>query len=373
MRIGIDARFFGSTGKGLGRYTQRLVENLEKTDYENQYFIFLRKENFEEYQPKNPNFHRVMADFRWYTFSEQINMPRILNKYNLDLVHFPHFNVPILYRKKFIITIHDLILIHFPTVKNTTLNPFFYWFKFAAYKLAIWLAIRRAAKVVAVSNFTKNDILQHYKIPEDKICVTYEASDTQTAEIRNNSEAIFKKYGIMKPYIMYVGNAYPHKNLEALILAFGEIKKVKANLKLVLVGKEDYFYARLKKFAQAKKIDGVIFAGFVPDSDLHTIYRNAELYVFASLYEGFGIPPLEAMARGIPVASSDHECMKEVLGENVYYFDAKKPENIARAVIVLMDDKVLQENLVQKGYEQIKKYSWQKMAEETLEIYNCCM
>ena len=96
MRIGIDARFFGSIGKGLGRYTQKLIENLEKTDNENQYVVFLRKENFDEYQPKNKNFQKVLADYQWYTFAEQIKMPLLLNKFNLDLVHFPHFNVPFL-------------------------------------------------------------------------------------------------------------------------------------------------------------------------------------------------------------------------------------------------------------------------------------
>ena len=118
MLIGIDARFYGSIGKGLGRYTQKLIENLEKTDQENRYVVFLRKENFDEYQPQNPNFKKVLADYRWYSFAEQLFFPRLLRKYNFDFVHFPHFNVPLLYRKKFIMTIHDLILIHFPTHRS---------------------------------------------------------------------------------------------------------------------------------------------------------------------------------------------------------------------------------------------------------------
>ena len=130
MKIGIDARFFGSIGKGLGRYTQKLIENLEKIDNENQYVVFLRKENFDEYQPRNKKFQKVLANYQWYTFSEQIKMPLLLNKFNIDLVHFPHFNVPFFYRKKFVVTIHDLILLEFPTVRGTTLNPFFYKIKF---------------------------------------------------------------------------------------------------------------------------------------------------------------------------------------------------------------------------------------------------
>jgi glycosyltransferase involved in cell wall biosynthesis len=371
MRIGIDARFFGPLGKGLGRYTQKLIENLEKISAtgEDQYFIFLRKENFEEYQPKNKNFQKVLADYRWYSVSEQINMPRVLNKYDLDLVHFPHFNVPLFYRKKFIITIHDLILLHFPTIKSTTLNPLWYWIKFLAYKLVINSAIERADKIIAVSNFTKNDILKHYNISEDKITVTYEAVDeTATFIDAEKDEKILKKYGIIKPYILYVGNAYPHKNLEALILAFEEIN-AEVNLCLVLVGKEDYFYRRLKDKTGKEKIGNIIFTNFVPDEELDIIYKNSLFYIFPSLYEGFGLPPVESMIRGVPVASSDHPCMKEILGENAYFFNAKKKENIAKAILELSDDKGLREKLSADGYKWAKRYSWKKMAEETLKEY----
>lgn len=375
MRIGIDARFFGAIGKGLGRYTQKLIENLEKADKTNQYFIFFRQENFNDYIPRNKNFHKILADYRWYTFSEQINMPRLLNKYNLDLVHFPHFNVPLFYQKPFIITIHDLILLHFPTIRGTTLSPLFYRLKYAAYKIVIRSAIKRAKKIIAVSNFTREDILKSYNVAEDKISVTYEACDL-TGEIKEigkigniGDDIILKKYGIIKPYLLYVGNAYPHKNLEALALAF-EIFNKDNGCQLVLVGKEDYFYQRLKKFAESRKIKDIIFAGFVPDGELDAVYKYSSLYVFPSLYEGFGLPPLEAMARGIPVASSDHPCMKEILQNSAYYFDASRPENIAKAIGILLNNRGLREELVKKGYEQVKKYSWKKMARETLSIYS---
>lgn len=369
MRIGIDARFYGSVGKGLGRYTQKLIENLEMADGRNQYFIFLKKENFEEYQPKNKNFKKVLADYHWYTFSEQINMPKILNKYNLDLVHFPHFNVPLFYHGKFIITIHDLILIHFPTIRGTTLNPLFYWMKFLAYRIVIRSAIKRAKKIIAVSNFTKKDILGNYKIPKNKIKITYEACDNYCKALSENDEKILHRYGIIKPFLLYVGNAYPHKNLERLILAFNKINKIKKDLKLVLAGKEDYFYRRLKELAKKKNIKNIIFAGFVLDRDLDSFYRQASLYVFPSLYEGFGLPPLEAMANGTPVVSSNHPCMREVLEDSAYYFNARKSDEIAKAIIKASDDKELRNKLIAKGYEQIKKYSWKKMAEETLETY----
>jgi glycosyltransferase involved in cell wall biosynthesis len=375
MKIGIDARFFGSLGKGLGRYTQKLIENLEKISARggpasgggHQYFVFLRKENFNDYQPKNKNFQKVLSDYPWYSFSEQVNMPRILNKYKLDLVHFPHFNVPLLYRKKFIITIHDLILLHFSTLKSTTLNPIFYWLKFLAYKAVIRSAVKRSKKIIAVSNFTKSDILNHYSIPQEKIVVTHEATDDIQENSAFSSEGILKKYGIMKPYIMYVGNAYPHKNLEALVLAYRNIKNKK--LQLVLVGKEDYFYSRLKELTEKEKISNVLFAGFVPDEELDVIYKNSLFYIFPSLYEGFGLPPLEAMIRGIPVAASNIPCLKEILGENAFYFDASKKENISRAIDEYSENQKLREELSGKGILWTKKYSWEKMAKETLNEY----
>lgn len=371
MRIGIDARFFGPIGKGLGRYTQKLIENLEKIDTNDEYFIFLKSENFDEYKPKNKNFKKVKADYDWYGFSEQFFFPRLLNRYKLDLMHFPHFNVPLLYFGKFVVTIHDLILINFPTIRSSTLSPVYYWIKFLAYKIVIKSAIARSERIITVSNFTKSDILKNYKsVSEKKIKVTYEACEDFCMLSPNKDKEILERYGIKKPYIMYVGNAYPHKNLKRLILAFGQVKKNKKSLKLVLVGKTDYFYLRLKKLANGKKIKDIIFAGYVMDYELDTIFHNAKAYVFPSLYEGFGLPPLEAMAKGTPVISSDHLCMKEVLGNSAYYFNGNKISEISKAIQNVLEDEKLRQELVQKGYNQIKKYSWKKMAKITQEVYN---
>ncbi|MDH4330193.1 MAG: glycosyltransferase family 4 protein [Candidatus Moranbacteria bacterium] len=376
-RIGIDARFYGPFGKGLGRYVQKLIENLEMIENDSpesdrEYFVFLRKENIDEYEPKNERFHKVLAHYQWYTFSEQINMPRLLNKYKLDLVHFPHFNIPILYFRPFVATIHDLILLNFPTVRGTTLNPLWYKVKFLAYKLTIGLGIRRARKVIAVSEFTKNDILKHYKsIDEEKIVVTHEACDREEKveiDAEKNSE-ILKKYGIIKPYVLYVGNAYPHKNLERLIECFLDINRKNENLHLVLVGKKDYFYEKLERLREKLNVKNVIFAGFIPDKDLGVVYENAKLYVFPSLYEGFGLPPLEAMNRGVPVVSSSHLCMKEILGDAAYYFDGRNEKEMSRAILKASGDDELREELQKKGRKQVSLYSWKKMAQKTYEIY----
>jgi len=381
MRIGIDARFYGSVGKGLGRYVQKLIENLEKVDKVNQYFIFLLEENYAEFQPKNKNFKKVLADYRWYTFSEQIKLPRILNHYKLDVMHFPHFNVPIFYRKKFIITIHDLILLHFPTLKATKLNPIFYWIKFLAYKITIGSAIKRSKKIITVSKFSKKDILDNYPhIKKDKVVVTYEACDLRKSKkvTAGGMEKVLEKYGIIKPYLVYVGNAYPHKNLEGLLDAwkiFLNKKEIGINndgelLNLVLVGKRDYFYERLERKVALDGIKNVVFTGFVPDEDLDSIYRGSLAYIFPSLYEGFGLPPLEAMAQGVAVISNGHGCMQEVLGKSAYYFDGRKSASIVQAILKISQDVELRKILIERGYQRISRYSWKKMAKKTADIYD---
>jgi|WetSurMetagenome_2_1015567.scaffolds.fasta_scaffold38938_2 glycosyltransferase involved in cell wall biosynthesis len=379
MRIGIDARFFGPIGKGLGRYTQKLIENLEKisaksglaSDGNHQYFIFLKSENFDEYKPQNSNFKKIKADFHWYTFSEQIWFPWLLKKYKLDVVHFPHFNVPLLYFGRFVVTIHDLILINFPTLRGSTLSPLFYKIKFLAYKIVIKHAIKKSSRIMAVSNFTKNDILKNYPfIPPEKIVVTYEACEDYCMLSPNKDKEILSRYAIKKPYVMYVGNAYPHKNLERLIMAFKLIKQRKPALSLVFVGNVDYFYERLKNLVEIEKIEDVLFIGYAMDYELDTIFHNADAYVFPSLYEGFGLPPLEAMAKGTPVVSSDHPCMKEILGDSAYYFKGKDIHDILRAIIDILENNNLRKNLIDRGYERIKKYSWKNMARNTQEVYN---
>lgn len=372
MRIGIDARFFGSIGKGLGRYTQKLVENLEKIDHQNQYFVFLRRENWNEYHPQSKNFTKVLADIPWYSLQEQIKMPKVINKCGVDVMHFPHFNIPISYKGKFVVTIHDLILFRYPTRRASTLSAPAYFLKKKAYHQVINAAVKNSAKIIAVSEHTKRDILKNFVIDPSKIAVTYEGVEIIEKALPLKSETILKKYGIIKPYILYVGNAYPHKNLERLVLAFKEVSKTHSGLSLVLAGNEDYFYKRLKKFVADNNVSGVVFSGHIDEYHLPTIYREAKLYVFPSLYEGFGLPPLEAMAKNVPVASSNASCLPEILGKAAYYFDPRGISETKEAIEKVLTDNILRKELIEAGKIQIQKYSWEKMAMETLEIYKNC-
>lgn len=375
MTIGIDARFFGPKGKGLGRYTQKLIETLEEIDQENDYVIFLRRENFDDFYPQNPRFKKVLADYHWYSVAEQIFFPFVIYRQKINLMHFPHFNVPILYFKPYVVTIHDLILRHFATRRASTLEPLIYRFKNIAYKIVIWLAIKRAKKIITVSEYVKNDVIRCFGVKLKKVAVTYEGAPEKNFLFPGLKYKL-KEFGIAGHYLLYVGNAYPHKNLERLIKAFeilvGNFKK---ELQLVLVGEEDYFYQRLEEEARdsilinPEIIDRLIFTDFVSDEDLWLLYQNAALYVFPSLCEGFGLPPLEAMSWGVPVVSSGATCLPEVLGGAAIYFDAQNPQDMAEKINQVLTDESLSRTLVREGFEQIKKYSWRKMGEETLRVY----
>ncbi|MCW1888150.1 MAG: glycosyltransferase family 4 protein [Candidatus Moranbacteria bacterium] len=372
MRIGIDARFYGSVGKGLGRYTERLVSELEKIDQTNTYFIFLCQENYEEYQPKNSNFHKVLTRSRWYSFSEQLVFPWVLLGKRLDLVHFPHFNVPLLYRKSFVMTLHDLILFHYPTEKASTKSAVFYWMKFLLYRLVLDSALKRSRRVITVSDFTKEDIIKNYPFVRKKICVTKEAAEIFCYwQNREATKGILKRLGLWQQglpqsYFLYVGNAYPHKNLSFLL----SVAECFPEQKFVFVGREDFFYKRLKDEAEEKRLQNILFAGYVTDADLGVLYRYATLYIFPSLYEGFGLPPLEAMQYGTPVLSSDRGSLPEILGDAAYFFNPEEREGLRKSIENLLNNEALRIQYKTRGFTQAAGYSWQKMAEVTLAEYD---
>ncbi len=376
MRIGIDARFFGGEqSKGLGRYTQKLVEHLLQIDKKNQYVIFLQDDEYANWNIKQENVEIVQAPYRWYSLAEQILMPLKIKQHKVDFMHFPHFNVPLLYRGPFIVTIHDLIISRFPTERATTLGPFKYRIKQMAYNRVITHAARNAKKIITVSEYSRKDIMDFFNLPEDRIAVTYEAVDAFTDSTDLSEEAmvrILKQYAITHPYVLYIGNAYPHKNLETLLQAVSVLKKQgKLFFKLVLVGREDYFYLRLQQKAWALDIESeVLFPGFVPDEHLPVIYKNALTYVFPSKYEGFGLPPLEAMYYGTPVISSSSSCLPEVLGQAALYFDFQDVNGIINQIFRLHDSPELCEKLVEAGHTQVQKYSWRTMAKDTLTLYD---
>lgn len=371
-KIGIDARFYGPETKGIGRYTQEIVDHILDIDNTNDYVIFLSKDSFDNFKITKSNVKKVLADVRWYTIKEQIVMPRLIKQEGLDLMHFPHFNVPLYCPVDFIVTIHDLILTKFPTTRASTLSPIIYWFKNLAYRAVIFSAVRRAKKIIAVSQYTKEDIINKFGVDKEKVVVTLLGLTETFFQPQKNNQEVLKKYNIRRPFVLYVGNAYPHKNLELLIRVFSKLSERQKDIQLVMVGKTDYFYKRLKEYAKNYNSDGrkIIFTDFVADEDLSFLYRQALVYVFPSLYEGFGLPPLEAMSQGCPVLSSNESCLPEILGEAADYFNPKDEDEMLGKIEDLMADDIKRERLINKGKVRIQNYSWSQCAKETLVLYN---
>lgn len=375
MRIGIDGRFYGGEqSKGLGRYTQKLIENLARLDNKNEYFIFLQEQEYKTWKITTENFHRILAPYHWYSLTEQLFMPIKIKNVELDFMHFPHFNVPLFYNGPFIVTIHDLIISRFPTERATTLGPWLYKIKQMAYHRVIKHAAYAAKRIITVSDYSKKDIVDYFKLPEQKISVTYEATDLQEVkevpEVEKNK--ILHHYNISAPYVLYIGNAYPHKNLEILLKVIKVLKKKQQlNWKLVLVGKKDYFYKRLEQLAWAMDVEKeVVFTGFVPDQDLPALYQEAMAYIFPSRYEGFGLPPLEAMSYGTPVLSSQQACLPEILGDAALYFDYQDVYGIIKQLEkITKNQNNIRRDLITKGLMKVREYSWERMARQTLRIY----
>ncbi len=371
MRIVIDGRMYQQSG--VGRYIRNLIFELQKLDKMNQYFILLTKPDYDRLEYHNKNFNKTLADFGWYGVKEQVELPKILNKLNPDLVHFPHFNVPIFYGGKFVVTIHDLIHQHFQMRRATTHDPITYKLKQIGYDKVFKNAINKSQKIITVSNFVKNDLCKSNLLPDGgkKVTVTYEAVEDKIITIvrkmsENKVNIILNKLPIKQPFIFYVGNAHPHKNVEGLIKTFLGLRRKYQYLQLVLSGQDHYFWQRVKKQYQH---EGIIYTGFISDEELVALYKGARAFVLPSFEEGFGIPLLEAMACGCPVVASNMASLPEVGGEAVIYFDPRDVDDIVEKISQVLNSEKIRKDLIGKGLKRYKLFSWERMAKQTLEVY----
>lgn len=372
MKIGIDARFYNESG--VGRYLRNLIKSLQVLDKKNQYYILLLKKDYDEFT-ETKNFKKTLADFKWYGFAEQFNLPKLLRQFNLDLVHFPHFNVPIFYTGQFVVTIHDLIHQHRHMSQATTLNPFTFKIKQIGYQKVFKTAISKSQKILVPSQSVRQLLTAEWNADRKKIIVTPEAVDDNIFKIadkmpKTEYEKVLNKFKIRKPYLFYVGNAHPHKNVEGLIKAFLIIQQKYSQLKLVLSGYDHYFWQRLKQENQHK---GIIYTGFISDDELVALYKGAAMFVLPSFEEGFGIPVLEAMACECPVIASNAGSLPEVGGEACLYFDPdERRGDMVEKISKVLNDGGLRQQLVEKGLKRCKEFSWHKLAQKTLEVYLKC-
>jgi glycosyltransferase involved in cell wall biosynthesis len=370
MHIGIDARMSGPNvgGGGLGRYVEQLLKELPGVDKKNRYVLFEKRT--EGLRTKDSKFipqSSVLSSQHWYTISEQISLPPLIDKQHLDLVHFPHWNVPLFLKTPFVVTIHDLILLEEPkSARATTRHPVVYALKYAGFKRVLSHAIRASKKIITVSYTTKNDILKHFPdVPEKKIVVIYEGV-TQLPNCNHCPTVPLQS-------LLYVGNCYPHKNLDTLLDAFDLLHKTAPEVHLIFAGRSDPFSKRLEQNAHHHSSAPFIHFEKNPnDERLCELYERATLYVFPSRSEGFGLPPLEAMSMGVPVATSDIASLREILNEAAVYFPPNDPMAIAHTIEQLLKNSVQRTQLIAIGREQIKKYSWKKMAEEIVRVYQSC-
>lgn len=368
MRIGIDARMMGINFTGIGRYCFELIRHLADLDRENDYVVFLRKEAFRHFDPPTPRFHKILADFPHYSWGEQAGFLKLLNSQKLDLMHFTHFNAPIFYRKPFIVTIHDLTLTFFPGKKMNN------WFYRLAYQIAIRNVTKNARTIIAVSEYTKHDLQKVLKVPSEKIEVIYHgiSPDLSVANPTARTD-LMSKLRITRPYFLYTGVWREHKNITDMIRAFAAFNEATDNqYDMVITGKYNPSYPEIPDTVHELKLEQHMhLVGIVPDEDLAALYRNAIAYVFPSLYEGFGFPPLEAMAAGIPVITSNATAIPEVCGEgNALYFDPRDLNDMKAKMRIIATDASLRQQLIDRGLERVKQFKWEETARKTLNIYN---
>jgi len=366
MKIGIDARMFSKSFTGIGRYnyeiTRRFFEDRKDIDW----VIFMNEPEYSEFKVPE-NVKKVLVNAHHYSLAEQIKFLKILNKEKCDLVHFTHFNAPIFYKRKFITTIHDTTISFYPGKKMNS------WWRKLAYNKVIKHTVNGAEQIITVSANTKKDVIKLFNIDPQKITKIWNGIGDEFHEVSDlEKKTVREKFGLGKEFLLYTGNWREHKNLVRLLRAFKKVLETgHSPLQLVITGKKDPYYPEvLATIEELELKDKVKLLGLVSEEDLVRLYNTASIYVFPSLYEGFGLPPLEAMRCGTPVVASNVSAIPEVCGEAVLYFDPEDISDMAKKIRLLLEDKNLQEELINKGYEWVKQFSWDKCAEKTLEIYS---
>jgi len=358
MRVVIDAR---ESGTSTGRYVDKLIEYLHKLKPEYEIIVLAKSHRLSFLKEIAPAFKTVKSDFKEFTFAEQLGFLRQVKSLKADLVHFTMTQQPVRYKGKKITTVHDLTTVRF---KNPSKNAAVFKAKQQVYKTVVKRVAKTSAVIITPSEYVKKDLASFSGIKPSKIQVTYEAADS----IKARPEAISRL--VDKQFIMYVGRPTPHKNLPRLVRAFELLKKKHPKLMLVFVGKIDANYKQLEKLVSDKWLaDSVVFTDFIDEGQLRWLYENTTAYVFPSLSEGFGLPPLEAMMHGAPVVSSSATCLPEVNGDGAIYFNPKNTIEMAQKIDKVISDPNTRNRLIKNGHIQVAKYSWQRMAEQTLEIY----
>lgn len=359
----IDSRLYGPKHTGIGRYTKNLLLNLTKlSNFSNYHFTLLvYPELFDEIKSDlKDNFDYVITPLRHYSIAEQIFLPVLLHRLKPDLVHFTHLDKPIFYFGKSVVTVHDLIRHFSKGSATTTKNPLLYWPKFWGYLLMTRI-IFLTSNIIVPSNFWRDYILKNFSLKPSKITTTYEAVDPQFLPVH-------KSYFIHpKSYLLYTGNLYPHKNISVLVEALKSFPR----LKLKIICARSVFSQRLEKLIDDSKLKSQVeFLGYLPDTEFRKVYSHALALVHPAFIEGFSLTGLEAMALNCPVIASDASCLPEIYQSSVLYFDPNSPSQLVKQIQTLQKNTQLRRQLIHHGHLQVKKYSWTKTSQQTLDVYS---
>ncbi len=351
MRIAIDTQTTLGQKSGFGFYVKNLVEALAKVDHQNKYFLI---------SPQTEKDFSTPQRLLW----DQMTFPNRARKAKVDLLHQPCFSAPLLYPGKVVVTCHDLISVFFP--ENLPLASRLFYSQWEPF------SYRKASKIIAISEHTKKDLMAFLKIPEEKIRVIRLAASSDFRPVKSPKilKKVQKKYRTGADYILDVGTLEPRKNLPFLVRAYALAVREGVDVKLVITGKKGWYFEGLFKLVDDLNLkDRVIFSGYVAEKDLPALYSGARAFVFPSLYEGFGLPPLEAMACGTPVISSSTSSMPEVIGKAGILISPKDERVWARNILKILHDKALGRTLSQMGLRQAKKFSWEETARQTIDVY----
>src|SRR5262245_29482061 len=352
MRIAIDIRRINEFG--IGTYIWNLVRNLSLVDDQNEYLLAGSNRNFHELGPLRANFRLVWEGSSKSSWREQISFPWALRKQKPDVVHIPHHDCPFMMPGKLVVTIHDCVHVKFPP-ENLS--------RFRRYQL-YWQtrrALENASQILAVSNSTRDDLINIFDLDAKRVSVIHNALDERftPASSIQDTKTVLERYQLHDPFILYSGRIRPHKNVHRLIEAFAVLKNELGedtrygNLKLIIIGDELSHHQYLRRTVVRSGVQqDVRFFGFVPNATLQVFYQSAALFAFPSLYEGFGLPPLEAMASRTPVIASNTSSLPEVLGDAAVLINPENVFDIARGMKLILFDEVLRQKLIQKGIDQ---------------------
>lgn len=364
MRIAIDARKLHDFG--IGTYIRNILAELPQLDRSTEFVVLCRPEESGITSTLGPNFRAVIEPARPYSVSEQVRLPLALARERVQLLHEPHYVLPALTGCRSVVTIHDCIHLMFPQyLPNRLARPYA--------RGSMWVATRKADRILTVSEASKRDILRFFDVPTERITVVPNAIDARFLAPPDEAhvERVRQRYQLDHPFALYVGNIKPHKNIDRLIDAFGRVRASGIDdLRLIIIGDELSKYPALRQGVHRHRLDKhVRFFGFQPIDTLSVFYRLAQVFVFPSLYEGFGLPPLEAMACGTPVVTSNVSSLPEVCGDAAVLVDPTDPQAIADGLIRAATDETLRAHLVARGLARARRFSWAESVRRIHGIY----